>query len=108
MSHYADYIRERRGWSTLEDSAGFLVYHLEGECCFVHEFYVMAEARHHGGARKLWDAVQQIAKRAGAKEMLCTVDLRALNSADALRVILSQGFKAVAAREDVLTLSRGI
>lgn len=93
MSLYADYVRERLGWETIEVESGFITYSIRPPNASIEEFFVRPEQRGTPLAKRLADTVVSRARAAGAK-FLWTNVVPGTNGADyAITMNLKYGFK---------------
>lgn len=92
-SHYASYVLERLGKSTIEDDRGFAVYSYIGEVCYIEEIYVAPEHRSQNVASSYADQISAEARSKGATALLGSVNPKAKNGTTSLKVLLAYGFE---------------
>jgi L-amino acid N-acyltransferase YncA len=108
MSMWADYTSERLGKLTLEKEYGFVVFHFQGETCFIDDLFIVKEKRLKGLGSQLADEVAFIAKGNGLKNLICTVFPKALNSTESLAAVLAYGFKLMGSDQQYIYMKKEI
>lgn len=93
MSHYSEYVKEREGFETLEISAGFATYLIQGQECYIRDIYVKPELRKDNVASLMADKISLIAKEKGCRYLLGTVSPVAKGATESLKVLVNYGFK---------------
>jgi GNAT superfamily N-acetyltransferase len=93
MSLYADYVRERLGWETIEVESGFITYAIRPPNASVEEFYVDPTQRGTSLAKRLVDQVVIRAREAGAKYLWSAVVPGTAGADSAMLLNLKYGFK---------------
>lgn len=105
MSLWADYIKEREGYETLENDRGFLTYKvLPDGHIFVRDMFVRKADRGHGWGHELFLELVGVATSLKVPRIMCQVDLRTAGATQSLGVILSRDFKIVNAEHQVILL----
>lgn len=103
MSLWADYHKERLGWSVIETDGGFIAYRLNPPDCSIEDFYVRPEHRTGRLALRLAEEVSRRAEAAGAKRLWAKVVIGTTGAERALRMNLNWGFKlAATAGNDII------
>lgn len=93
MSLWSAYYEETWGREIIEESWGFIMWHYEGEICFLDEIYVVPEERTKGRARELCDRVTRIAQMEDKKKLICAVWPEQKVSSVSMSAALAYGFK---------------
>lgn len=93
MSFFAEYVREREGKDVLETDYGFAKFVIAGERVWIEDIYVRPSSRRTGCATEMADAIAEIAKKAGCKCMLGTVDPSASGATESMKTLLAYGMK---------------
>lgn len=94
MSLYADYVKERTGRSVIENDDGFVVYYdLGSDSVFIEDMFVSKDKRRSKIGSSMADLIVKDAISRGKKMILCSVDPRANNSTDSIKIIMAYGFK---------------
>lgn len=93
MSHYANYIKEREGFDTLETEHGFATYLAKDNSVYLRDIYVAPEQRRSNVAAKLADQVAAIAKEQGCKLMIGSVDINDKQADRNSRVLVAYGMR---------------
>ncbi len=99
MSLYADYIREREGFETIEDDKGFATYKFnytrdcDGHCyCYIRDIFVKPEFRRSRAASHYADLISEKARLADFTHLLGSVYIDE-EGTTSLKVLLGYGFK---------------
>lgn len=108
MSLFSDYMKERLGHDTIEESFGFIVYHLYETSCEILEIFVEKERRDEGLASGLADRVSDLARAKGCNTLFCSVIPGAGSSTLALLSILHYGFQVQSAENGRIILTKDI
>lgn len=103
-SHYAQYIHDREGFDIIENVMGFATYKITGEECYVRDIYVEKQYRKDGVASRLCDKIKDIAKIAGCKWLVGSVQPSMPDSTDSLKVVLAYGFSLASVQPDFIIL----
>jgi GNAT superfamily N-acetyltransferase len=98
MSLYADYVKERFGWHTLEVESGFITYDIKPPEASIEEFYVAPEMRGTSLAKRLADQAIKQAKEAGCNRIWAKVTPGVNGAEHAMRTNLHYGFKLMGNR----------
>jgi len=93
MSLYADYIKEREGYDTIETEHGFATYLIQGISCYLRDIYVTPSQRQSRVAWELADKVTELAKAAGCRFMTGSVSLLDPAAERNAKVLKAYGFK---------------
>lgn len=102
MSLYADYIKEREGFETLETELGFATYKFGKEECYVRDVYIQPQYRQANIASKLVDTISDIAKKHGYKYISTSVVPSMKGSTDSTKAILKYGFQLLRSEDNML------
>lgn len=110
MSHYADYVKERENFQTLETRQGFATYIIEGSCCYIRDIYVVPEARKSRVGSLLADCIAEIAKKEGCTMLVGSVCPATNNATNSLKALLAYGFQlaSVDYQKNLIMFSKGI
>lgn len=99
MSLWASYYSEREGYQTLETDHGFAIYKIFNEIVYLRDIYVSPDYRKTGLAKDMANEVSAIAKAQGCKILRGTVDTRANNATQSIKVLLAYGMHVVPSNE---------
>ena len=94
-SLYAKYINEREGLEEIKRKWGFLHYRIDGEECFISDYFVAEPFRGSGLGYDMADEAEEIAKEKDCKYMTCQVDMHAFNPEQSLCAIIKHGYKII-------------
>lgn len=108
MSHYADYKKEFENYETIEDDNGFMNYTFHGECCYIHEVYVVPDKRKEKIASGYADQVAKIAKEKGCKKLLGSVVPGLKDATYRIKVCLSYGFSLQSSEANFIWLEKSL
>lgn len=109
MSFYADYIRERSDDLIIEDETGFVQYrYLNEKQVYIVEIYTIPECRRSGRATELAAEVLKLARAAGRSELIGTVDVKAKNCAESLKVMLFYGLQPFSVSGNLIVMRKDI
>lgn len=93
-SLFSRYIQEREGKNIIEKEHGFLTYFFVSDTvCYVEDIFVVKEQRRSGLATELGKELEAIAKEAGIKKILGSVDLKAKTKTESMKFLLDYGFE---------------
>lgn len=95
----ASYYSEREGYQTIEKPHGFATFKLFGEVVYLRDIYVSPDYRRTGLAAEMADEVCEFARVQGCKILRGTVDTRANNATQSIKVLLSYGMHVVPSGE---------
>ena len=79
MSHFADYYKEERGETVIENEKGFISYKIyegnsvEEKEVMICDFYVAPEFRGGPAAKKLADQVMDVGRAEGCTHLTCFI-----------------------------------
>jgi len=105
---WANYIKEREGFETLESEHAFLVYKISGEECYIKDIFVEKEHRRFNLGTELADKCVQIARDAGCKFISGTVVPSTNGATVSMMSLLAYGFTIRAAQNDLIILIKEI
>jgi len=108
MSLWADYSRDRLGWETIEEADGFITYSLAPPNCTIEEFYVAPHARGGRTAKRLADAVVEVAKGSGATFVWGKVIPGTNGAEHAMKTNLHYGFRLIGAENGKIIMLKEI
>lgn len=95
MSLYADYIKEREGFNTYEDSDSFFTYTKVKDALYIRDIYIRPEARSKGKSLELGLLGETIAKEMGLKAMMGSVDVDTNGWERNKEILIKFGYKEV-------------
>ncbi len=95
MDKYAAYIKERSGGLLYEDKFGFFTYRIEDENFIVDEIFVVPRFRNNGQGKTYSNKIEEFAKDAGCKHVVCTVCIRSKNYMDSFKFIEKMGYRVL-------------
>lgn len=107
-SLYAQYIKEREDYETIETSFGFASFKIENEDCYIRDIYVHPDYRKDHAASILADQVVVLAKKQGCRRLLGSVCPETNGSTTSLKVLLSYGFQLLKAEDNFISFSKEI
>lgn len=107
-SHYASYLKERLGLITIENDYGFITYRINGDECFITDFYVAEEYRNTGKGTAFFDTLTNIATEAGCTHLMGSVHVNSATSSSALIMALKYGFKLHKTDSTYVYLRKGL
>lgn len=104
-----EYWKEREGRETVVDGNGFATYVMlpEGDC-YIIDIYVRPERRKAGLAKGYADKVTELARAAGMKRLLGSVDPRANGATESLKVLLAYGMRLRSVRNDLIFFTKDL
>ncbi len=109
MSLYADYIREREGFETIEVEHGFATYkRLNDDEFYLRDICVAKPHRKEGIATILSEMIARIAREAGATKLIGSVSLRANGIEVSILALIGDGFKFSHSTESMLYFVKDI
>lgn len=108
MSQYADYIKEREDFNTIETSYGFITYKIQGDECYARDIYVAPQFRSYKTAYLLIEAVRWAAKAAGCRYLLGTINPETRGAGRSLKLMQYYGFKEIKQVNDLIVLQKEI
>lgn len=109
MSLYSAYIRERTNKDIIEIPEGFVVYEfINNTTVYIEEIFVLPEHRRSDIARDLANQVLGIAKEKGYSKVLGSVDTRARNAEDSIKVLLAYGMTLDSANQNLIIFKKDI
>lgn len=93
MSLYAEYVKERLDWKTIEVEDGFITYSIKPPEAAIEEFYVRPSSRGTPLAKRLADFVVREARTAGAKRLWARIVPGTAGADQVLMMDMKYGFK---------------
>lgn len=108
MSLYAEYLKEREDFETIESEDGFIVYRIYGTQIFIRDLYVKVEKRNQGEGTRLAHLLVEIGKREGCTSLATSVCPTAGGSTVSLKAILAYGFELQRSTENLIFLQKKI
>lgn len=107
-SLYAQYLEEKTNRKIIETEDGFVTYEINGPQCWIADIYVIRERRKLGIAMQMCIKVAEIAKEAGCKFILGTVQVENKDATEGLMACLQMGMKLLKAENGTVFLTREI
>lgn len=108
MSLYSKYIKELKGFETIEDVDGFITYEFleEGneKWCYIEELYVVPEKRKSGKVVEFADAVSKIAIENGCNKLLGSIVPSLPGAHRRMEVLMSYNFKLYSSQDNLIYL----
>lgn len=104
MSLYADYVKERLGWDTIEVEGGFITYNMRPPLASIEEFYVRPDLRGTTLAKRLADKVVEAARDNSVHKIVCRIFLGLKETEYTLGLYLKYGFKLSSLGTDYIIL----
>jgi hypothetical protein len=101
MSLYAQYIKQREGYETIEIPEGFVTYRIEGEIVYLRDAYMVPQSRKIL-VFDLADKVCEIGRSSGCKKMMASVSPIDPNATGNLKVLLHYGMKLHHATQELI------
>lgn len=108
MSLFAEYIKELKGKSIIEDEKGFATYFAIPGGMYIEDIYVKQAYRKDGIASYYADEIVKEAKKLGLNKLYGSVNPSNNNSTISMKVLLSYGFKIDSSANDAIVLSKEI
>lgn len=108
MTLYARYLAERESYSIIEDEIGFASFKIFDDKVYLRDIYVLPEHRQSGYATKLADKVVEVAKRAGCKIMMGSVDPRLNGRDQSVAALMGYGLKISHVQGHLVVFEKGI
>ena len=90
------------------EDAGFAIYHLNPDHCYIEEIYVLPELRKSGIAKKMADEISVIAKGRGLSTLVGSVNLKAAGKESSMKVLLAYGMELAETNGDMIYLKKEI
>lgn len=101
-SLYAEYVKSREGFESVEEPYGFATYKITGKDCYIRDVYVLPQLRRQKAASDLCNKIKWIAKDVGCSTLITTVAPSANGSTDSLKAVLGYGFKLDSSQNDFI------
>lgn len=105
---YEKYIEEREGQHLIKEENGFITYLINGDQCYISDFFVSKNYRRSGIGYRMADKVTIEAKERGCKYLTCQVDLNAFGVEASTITILNYGFKIGSAQNNFIQFIKEI
>lgn len=102
------YKKERENVQNIQVDGAFITYKFLAEYCYIEDVYCVNELRTSGISYELATKVENLAKKAGYKKMLGSVDVRAKNPEYGLKMCLKHGYKILKLEGNIIWLSKEI
>ena len=107
-SLFAKYISDRQGHKILEDGAGFIIYKINEDECFIVDMYVDENIQQTGRGKNLISALADLARFEKCKYISANIHLWDKNANKTLLAALYTGFKVVKAEVGILVILKEI
>lgn len=105
---WAEYIKEREGFETVETDKGVATYKISGEECYIKDIYVQKAFRKSGAGSEIADHIVKIAKANGCKTLSGTIVPSLNGSTGSMMALLQYGFKLHSSTQDLIILVKEI
>lgn len=105
MSLYADYIKETKDHTVIEDENGFYEYSLKNECLYLENIYVIPSVRGVKVAKKYIKELGQIAEKYDLPCLTGVVNVKHLNADNVLMLYLRNKASVIMADNDNIYVS---
>lgn len=103
---YFDYAKERQSLENIQTEAGFVLYKIIGEECFLAEVYVKPEFRNGDAIKELISRVSEIALLNKCKVLSATVHLSDQGNLRTIKAALKLDFYIARAENNVIVIAR--
>lgn len=103
---FLKYKKERENVESIVVDGAFITYKFMPDFCYIEDVYCIEELRQSGISHELATKVEEIAKKAGYKKMLGSVDIAANNPEIGLRSCFNQGYKILKLQGSVIWLQK--
>ncbi|MEZ0208561.1 MAG: GNAT family N-acetyltransferase [Candidatus Paceibacterota bacterium] len=109
-SLYARYILEREGKSIIEDERGFATYSFlpDLRAVYIEDIFVDKAFRNQNVASEYADQIATEAKSKNYKQLIGSVDPRAIGATSSLKVLLAYGFQLDSVAENLIYFKKQI
>ena len=105
---YLKYRKEREGIEYILVEGAFAVFKDAGDYCYLEDIYCIDALRGSKISYELAQKVEDIAKKAGYKKMLGSVDIQAKNPEISLKACFNQGYKILKLDGSIIWLHKEI
>lgn len=105
---FLKYKQERENVKNIQVEGAFITYKFLPEYVYIEDVYCLPELRTSGIAYELAEKVEEIARKAGYKKMLGSVDTAAKNPEIGLQACFKQGYKILNLQGSVIWLQKEI
>ena len=95
MSLYADYIKEREGYDTIENEKYFVTFKKLEDALYVRDLYIAPEYRSKGMSIAIGKLTEQIAKKMNCNVLLGSVDKGTMGWERNKQIMLKFGYKQI-------------
>lgn len=107
-SLWARYHEETEGHMVIETDVAFIRFSFAPPNCFIHDLYVVPEARGQNHAFTLAEMVKALARKRGCEVIWAEVGMASKTKTEALRVNLRYGFQVHGAQNGFIVLRMDI
>lgn len=101
-SLWARYREERGEAKFIEYDWGFISYSINGEECYIQDYYIIPEKRGEGLAWKLAKEVEKRALDAGCKYLTGSVIVGSKDDTKSLKILLHYGMKLLSVNGNII------
>lgn len=108
VSHWANYARERFGWSALESDRGTVLYSIRPPFARIEEMHIPATERLNGAGAAFVDQIAELGKAQGCTHVWGQIATGALNASEAMLAALRVGFKIAASDTERIIIIKEI
>jgi len=106
MSLYADYIKEREGYTTIEDRTFFVTFKKMGDALYVRDIYIVPEYRSKGKSIEIGELTTAIAKQMGCNALLGTVDRGTVGWERNMQILLKFGYEVLEEKDNYIQFQK--
>ena len=107
-SLWARYHKETEGHQVIETDVAFIRFVIDGDICYIHDLYVIPEARRLGWGTRITDQAAEVALKAGCRALRSAVCVKFVTGTEAMMANLSYGFRLVSNIGDMTFLEKVI
>lgn len=108
MSLYAEYVKEREGFETVEAVQGFATYKIFDKECYIRDLYVIPQYRKTQLASSIANIIAAIAKTKGCTILTGSVAKLDPNKEQNIEVLKRYGMKQFNENEEIYMFSKEI
>jgi hypothetical protein len=103
---FLKYKKERENVESISVDGAFITYKFLQDYAYIEDVYCVPELRDSGIAHELAAKVEVLARKAGYKKMLGSVDTNATNPEQSLRACFNNGYKILNLQGSVIWLHK--
>lgn len=106
MSLYADYIKEREGYTTMEDETFFVTFKKLSDALYVRDIYIAPEFRSKGKSIEIGLLTEKIAKEMCCEVLLGSVDKGTIGWERNKDIMLKFGYTQISENGDYIQFQK--